>query len=65
VYGVPLMLAQDDGGRFMTVKFFANTGRNEEDQIFRLENLAGILSRIIHLAPRRMAKRGSSLMARS
>jgi len=40
-YGVPLMLAQDDGGRFMTVKFFAKTGRNEEDQIFRLENLAG------------------------
>ncbi|MBK8116234.1 MAG: DEAD/DEAH box helicase family protein [Candidatus Accumulibacter sp.] len=41
VYGVPLMLAQDDCGRFMTVKFFASTGRNEEDQIFRLENLAG------------------------
>ncbi|MDQ1314925.1 MAG: hypothetical protein QG662_1034 [Pseudomonadota bacterium] len=40
-YGVPLMLAQDAGGRFMTVKFFANTGRNEEDQIFRIENLAG------------------------
>ncbi len=41
LYGVPLMLAQDDGGRFMTVKFFVNTGRNEEDQIFRIENLAG------------------------
>ncbi len=41
VYGAPLMLAQDDCGRFMTVKFFASTGRNEEDQIFRLENLAG------------------------
>lgn len=41
VYGTPLMLAQDDGGRFMTVKFFANTGRNELDQIFRIENLAG------------------------
>lgn len=41
LYGVPLMLSQDDGGRFMTVKFFANTGRNEEDQIFRVENLAG------------------------
>jgi hypothetical protein len=26
VYGVPLMLAQDDGGRFMTVKFFATPG---------------------------------------
>lgn len=35
-YGVPLMLAQDAGGRFMTVKFFANTGRSEEDQIFRI-----------------------------
>jgi hypothetical protein len=41
LYGVPLMLAQDDGGRFMTVKFFVNTGRNKEDQIFRIENLAG------------------------
>lgn len=41
VYGVPLMLAQDAGGRFMTVKHFPTTGRNEEDQIFRLENLAG------------------------
>lgn len=41
LYGVPLMLVQDDGGRFMTVKYFVNTGRNEEDQIFRIENLAG------------------------
>ena len=41
VYGVPLMLVQDAGGRFMTVKYFPNTGRNEEDQIFRIENLAG------------------------
>lgn len=41
VYGVPLMLVQDAGGRFMTVQYFANTGRNEEDQIFRIENLAG------------------------
>jgi hypothetical protein len=44
-YGTPLMLAQDNShgssGRFMTVKFFANTGRNELDQIFRIENLAG------------------------
>lgn len=39
VYGTPLMLAQDDNGRFMTVKFFPNTGRNELDQIFRIENL--------------------------
>ena len=41
VYGVPLMLVQDAGGRFMTVKYFPHTGRNEEDQIFRVENLAG------------------------
>jgi hypothetical protein len=41
LYGVPLMLVQDAGARFMTVKHFASTGRNEEDQIFRLENLAG------------------------
>lgn len=41
LYGVPLMLAQDDDGRFMTVKFFATTGRNQEDQIFRIENLTG------------------------
>lgn len=41
LYGVPLMLVQDAGGRFMTVKHFSNTGRNEEDQIFRIENLAG------------------------
>jgi len=38
---VPLMLAQDVGGRFMTVKHFPNTGRNAQDQIFRIENLAG------------------------
>lgn len=41
LYRIPLMLAQDAGGRFMTVRYFANTGRNEEDQIFRVENLAG------------------------
>jgi hypothetical protein len=41
VYGVPLMLAQDDSGRFMTVKYLEQTGRNAEDQVFRLENLAG------------------------
>jgi type III restriction enzyme len=41
VYGVPLMLVQDADGRFMTVKYFPNTGRNEEDQIFRIENLSG------------------------
>ena len=41
LYGVPLMLVQDDAGRFMTVKHFPNTGRNEQNQIFRIENLAG------------------------
>ena len=41
LYGVPLMLVQDAGGRFMTVKHFQSTGRNEQDQIFRIENLAG------------------------
>lgn len=40
-YGNPLMLVQDSDGRFMTVKYFANTGRNELDQIFRVTNLAG------------------------
>ena len=41
LYGVPLMLVQDASGRFMTVKHFPNSGRNEQDQIFRVENLAG------------------------
>lgn len=41
VYGVPLMLAQDTGGRFMTVRFIPRTGLNEEDQIFRIENMPG------------------------
>lgn len=41
LYGVPLMLVQDTNGRFMTVKHFSSTGRNEQDQIFRIENLAG------------------------
>jgi len=41
LYGVPLMLVQEDSGRFMTVKYFPTTGRNEQDQIFRVENLAG------------------------
>ena len=40
-YGAPVMLTQDEDGRFMTVKFFDRTGRNDKDQIFRIENLAG------------------------
>lgn len=39
IYGIPLMLAQDYSGRFMTVKLFANTGRNELDQNFRIDQL--------------------------
>lgn len=41
VYGTPLMLTQDEDRQFMTVKFFDRTGRNDKDQIFRVENLAG------------------------
>ncbi|WP_310385453.1 DEAD/DEAH box helicase [Roseateles sp.] len=41
LYGVPLMLVQDHAGRFMTIKHFQSSGRNEQDQIFRIENLAG------------------------
>jgi hypothetical protein len=40
VYFVPLMLAQDDRGRFLTAKYLDQTGRYEEDQVSRLENLA-------------------------
>lgn len=41
LYGIPLMLVRDAGGRFMTVKHIEKTGRNEEDQIFRIESLTG------------------------
>lgn len=41
LYGVPLMLVQDDAGRFITVKHFPNIGSDEQDRIFRIENLAG------------------------
>ena len=41
LYGVPLMLVKDAVGRFMTVKYLPITGRNEEDQVFRIENLTG------------------------
>jgi len=44
VYGIPLMLTQDEDGRFMTIRFFDATGRNDKDQIFRIENLAGYLT---------------------
>lgn len=40
-YGVPLMLVQDRNSRFMTVRFSEKHGRNEEDQIFRIENMPG------------------------
>lgn len=41
VYGPVLMLKQDANGRFMTVRWFEKTGRCEEDQVFRVENLSG------------------------
>jgi len=41
VYGPALLLKQDANGRFMTVRWFEKTGRCEEDQVFRVENLAG------------------------
>ncbi|NWA85070.1 DEAD/DEAH box helicase family protein [Pseudomonas sp. D2002] len=41
LYGLPVMLVQDSGGRFMTVKHIEKTGRNEQDQIFRIESLSG------------------------
>jgi len=41
VYGPVVMLKQDANGRFMTVRWFEKTGRCEEDQVFRVENLAG------------------------
>lgn len=39
-YGVPLMLALDND-RFMTVKYNEKSDKNNLDQIFRIENLAG------------------------
>ena len=41
LYGPVLMLKQDANGRFMTVRWFEKTGRCEEDQVFRVEHLAG------------------------
>jgi hypothetical protein len=40
-YGRPLMLNQDKNGRFMTVSYFEKSNRCEEDQVFRVENMAG------------------------
>jgi len=40
-YGPALFLKQDGQGRFMTVRYIEKTNRCEEDQVFRLENLAG------------------------
>ncbi|MFZ2301818.1 MAG: DEAD/DEAH box helicase family protein [Gallionella sp.] len=39
VYGAPIMLVLDNSGRFMTVRYNEKTDKNEEDQIFRIENL--------------------------
>jgi hypothetical protein len=41
VYGPALMLTSDAQGRFMTVRYFEQSDRCEEDQVFRVENLAG------------------------
>lgn len=40
-YGVPVMLVLEDSGRFMTVAHNEKTGRNNLDQIFRVENMYG------------------------
>ncbi len=40
-YGRPLMLNQNKDGRFMTVSYFEKSNRCEEDQVFRVENMAG------------------------
>ena len=36
-----LVWERDEIAHDMSVKYFDQTGRNEEDQVFRLENLAG------------------------
>jgi hypothetical protein len=41
LYGPAVFLVQDTQGRLMTVRWFEKSGRCEEDQVFRLENLAG------------------------
>ena len=40
-YGPALFLMKDAQDRLMTVRYFEKSGRCEEDQVFRLENLAG------------------------
>lgn len=39
VYKKPLMLVQEDDGRFMTVRYNERTDKNETDQVFRVENM--------------------------
>jgi len=41
VYGPALFLKPDAQGRLMTVRYIERTDRCEEDQVFRVENLAG------------------------
>ncbi len=41
VYGSALFLKQDAQGRLMTLRSIEQTDRCEEDQVFRVENLAG------------------------
>lgn len=40
-YGVPLMLVQEESGRFMTVRYNERRDKNELDQVFRVANLPG------------------------
>jgi type III restriction enzyme len=40
IYGRPLMLMQEDEGRFMTVRYNKSQNKNEKGNIFRIENMA-------------------------
>jgi len=40
IYGSPLMLTRRDDGSFWIVRYIASRNRVEEDQAFRVENMA-------------------------
>jgi adenine-specific DNA-methyltransferase len=40
-HGVPLMLVQEESGRFMTVRHDPRTDKNHLDQVFRIAGLPG------------------------
>ena len=44
LYKRPVMLMQEDGGRFMTIQQ-DNNGKNVPDQIFRLDLMVGYLTK--------------------